>query len=90
MWWLKDVKDSDKVGLMILYTGLFVTALATGCYLLVVFHHGLDETVMDRAMSAIKDFFGIGLSLVTAAMGVLRFQSKNGNDQTQNPPAGGK
>ena len=27
---LKDVKDSDKVGLLLLFTGLFVTLLGTG------------------------------------------------------------
>jgi len=86
MWWLKDVKDSDKVGLLLLYTGVFVTFLATVGYMAVIFHGGLTEALIDQALSSIKDFFAVGLSLVTAAMGVLRFQSKsNGTTPPEAP-----
>lgn len=86
MWFLRDVKDSDKVGLLLLYTGIFVTFLSTLGYLLIIFHPGLTEGTMDRALSSVKDFFAVGLSLVTAAMGVLRFQSKS-NGTTPPPEA---
>lgn len=76
--WLKDVKDADKVGLLLLYTGIAVAFVATLAYLYIVYHSAaLYEAVEDRALSGVKDFFGIGVSLITAAMTVLRFQSKN-------------
>ena len=85
--WLPDVKDGDKVGLMILYTGLLTCGLATCGYLFIVYHSGtLYEAVEDRALAGIKDFFGIGFSLITAAMGALRFQSKNGNGTPKDEP----
>lgn len=84
--WLKDVKDADKVGLLLLYTGILCCFIATSGYLLVIFHAGLSETTVDRALSGVKDFFGVGLSLVTAAMGVLRFQSKGNGAPPAEPP----
>jgi hypothetical protein len=85
--WLNDVKDADKVGLLLLYTGIGCCAAATASYMLIIFHPGLTETTIDRALSGVKDFFAVGLSLVTAAMGVLRFQSKsNGGAPPAEPP----
>lgn len=79
---LRDVKDADKVGLLILYTGLLVCFVATCGYLAIVFHPNMQEQIMDRAMSSVKDFFGIGGTLITAAMAVLRFQSKDADKLT--------
>jgi hypothetical protein len=83
--WLKDIKDSDKVGLLLLYTGLLTTAAATLSYMVIIFHAGLSEATVDRALSGVKDFFAVGLSLITAAMGVLRFQSKGVQDTSPQP-----
>lgn len=82
--WFKDVKDADKVGLLLLYTGISVSFVATLAYLYIVYHSAtLYEAVEDRALSGVKDFFGIGLSLITAAMGVLRFQSKSDSNNSK-------
>jgi hypothetical protein len=79
--WLKDVRDSDKVGLMLLYTGLGVSVLGCGFTIFIVFHVK-DENILDRVLVAIAGLSAQGAGLVTAAMGVLRFQSKADNPPT--------
>lgn len=77
--WFKDVKDSDKVGLLLLFTGLAVTGIGTLFAVLIVFHVK-EEGTLDRVLLTIGILTSQGTGLVTAAMGVLRFQSKtNGN-----------
>ena len=76
--WLKDVKDADKVGLMLLFTGLFITFLGTVFTVWVVFHVQ-NENILDRVLVSIAVLTSQGTGLVTAAMGVLRFQSKSDN-----------
>jgi hypothetical protein len=73
--WLKDVKDADKVGLMLLFTGLLITFIGTGFTVVIVFYVK-EENIMDRVLVAIATLTAQGTGLVTAAMGVLRFQSK--------------
>ena len=74
--WLKDVKDADKVGLLLLYTGLFVSLVGT-CFTIFIVFHVKDENTLDRVLVAIAGLTAQGAGLVTAAMGVLRFQSKS-------------
>jgi hypothetical protein len=76
--WLDDLKDSDKVALMILFVGVAITGAATlGC-IAVFFHAGkLPEQEVARAVSTIKDFFGVGTSLIGAALLALKLQPKN-------------
>jgi len=76
--WLGDVKDSDKVALLVLYSGLIVVLFATAAGLAVTFHAGANEALVDRSLSIVKDLFGVGVSLITGACLVLRFQSKGG------------
>lgn len=84
---LSDVKDADKVGLLLLFTGLFITFLGTAFTVFVVFHVQ-SENVLDRVLVSVAVLTSQGTGLVTAAMGVLRFQSKgNGNG---NSPTDGK
>lgn len=73
--WLKDVKDADKVGLLLLFTGLSITFLGTAFTVWVVFHVQ-NENILDRVLVSIAVLTSQGTGLVTAAMGVLRFQSK--------------
>jgi hypothetical protein len=82
--WLKEVRDADKIALAILLLGVLITATATGAYLGVLFHHGLQEAEIDRADSVIKDFFEVGTGLIGAALLALKLQPKP--DQP-NPPA---
>jgi hypothetical protein len=74
--WLKDVKDADKVGLLLLFTGLAITTLGTGFTVFIVFRV-TNENILDRVLVSIALLTSQGTGLVTAAMGVLRFQSKN-------------
>ena len=85
--WLVDLKDSDKVALASLFTGVAITGIATlGC-LLVFFHASkLPEPDVVRAISAIKDFFAVGSSLIGAALLALKLQPKNGQ-ASQEPPS---
>jgi hypothetical protein len=76
--WLKDVKDADKVGLMLLFTGLMITFLGTAFTVVIVFYVK-EENIMDRVLVAVATLTAQGTGLVTAAMGVLRFQSKGDN-----------
>jgi hypothetical protein len=89
---LKDVKDSDKVGLLLLFTGLLVTFLGTTFSVLVAFWVH-QETTLDRVLVTVGILTSQGTGLVTAAMGVLRFQTKtNGASPAPNngqPPANG-
>lgn len=78
---LKDVKDSDKVGLLILYTGLLVTTLGVLLSAVLVLYVK-PENVLDRILSIVMILISQGGALVTGAMIVLRFQSKSGD----NPP----
>lgn len=80
--WLKDIKDSDKVALLILYSGITICFFATLAYLGVVFHPSVTEAASDRAMDAIKDFFGVGGGLVTGATLALKLQPR----QNGTPP----
>lgn len=76
--WLTDIKDSDKVALLILLLGVLVCMACTVCYLVVVYHSGtLYEAVEDRALTGIKDFFAVGTSLIAGALLALKLQSKN-------------
>ena len=84
MWWLKDVRDSDKVGPMILYTGIIVTFLGT-CLSIYLALHIQSESVLDRLLLNVGILTAQGGALVTAAMGVLRFQSKNGGNPPEAP-----
>jgi len=63
---LKDVKDADKVGLLILYTAFLFW---TGNLRIFVssFMLALPKTTVDRAISSVKDFFAVGTALITAA-----------------------
>lgn len=76
--WLRDLKDSDKVALAILMLGVAITATATGAHLFVVFHGHIQEADMDRILSVIKDFFGVGTGLIGASLLALKLQPKNG------------
>jgi hypothetical protein len=73
--WLKDVKDADKVGLLLLYTGLLVSFIGTIFTVAVIFYIK-EENVLDRVLVSVAILTSQGTGLVTAAMGVLRFQSK--------------
>ena len=77
MGFLKDTKDGDKIALLLLYSGLFLLLLGTGAILLVIFHVD-NEAKLDRALLSLTALGAQGSGLVTAAMGVLRFQSKPG------------
>jgi hypothetical protein len=79
--WLKDVKDADKVGLLLLFTGLLISVLGTAFTVWVAFHIK-DENILDRVLVAVAGLTAQGGGLVTAAMGVLRFQSKNDSPPT--------
>ena len=82
--WLTDIKDSDKVALLILLLGVGVCMACTVCYMIVVYHSGtLYEAVEDRALAGIKDFFAVGTSLIAGALLALKLQSKSEN---QLPP----
>lgn len=84
--WLKDVKDADKVGLLLLFTGLFIVFIGTAFTVFVVFHVQ-NENILDRVLVSVALLTSQGSGLVTAAMGVLRFQSKsNGSTDTTIPP----
>src|ERR1700685_2698304 len=74
--WLEDLKDSDKVALAILFLGVLITFVATGGYLLVIFKSGLIEADMDRAVTIVKDFFGVGTGLIGASLLALKLQPK--------------
>ena len=73
--WLKDVKDADKVALLLLGVGLLVMVLST-CFTVFIVFHIKDETILDRVLVAIAGLSSQGGGLITAAMGILRLQSK--------------
>jgi hypothetical protein len=72
---LKDIKDSDKVALLILFVGIFVTGTACFTGVKIIFS-GATEGMVDRALSTVKDFFAVGSGLITAAVFALRLQPK--------------
>jgi hypothetical protein len=76
--WLSDVKDSDKVGLLLLFTGLSVSLLGTVAAMFILFYMR-NESNIDRGLAVVATLGAQGGGLVTAAMGVLRFQSKSDN-----------
>lgn len=82
---LKDIKDADKVGLLLLFTGLGITTMGTVFTVWVVFHVA-NENILDRVLVAIAVLTSQGTGLVTAAMGVLRFQSKSNGTPPSEPP----
>lgn len=89
MKFLDDIKDADKVALLILALGVAVCFTCTACYLIVVYHSGtLYEAVEDRALAGIKDFFAVGTSLIAGALLALKLQSKGdgGNQPPQVKP----
>lgn len=77
--WFKDTKDGDKIALLLLFTGVALLLAGTGAVLLLVFHVS-EETKLDRAILAVTALGAQGSGLITAAMGVLRFQSKPNGD----------
>lgn len=58
--------------------------VGTGAILLLVFYIR-EETRLDRAILAVTAVGSQGSGLVTAAMGVLRFQSKSATTMTTRP-----
>lgn len=85
MKFLDDIKDADKVALLILVLGVVICFACTVCYLVVVYHSGtLYEAVEDRALAGIKDFFAVGTSLITASLLAIKLQPKG--DSPQLPP----
>lgn len=86
MKFLDDIKDADRVALLILLLGVMVCFACTACYLIVVYHSGtLYEAVEDRALAGIKDFFAVGESLIAGALLALKLQPK-GNGNPPLPP----
>ena len=85
MKFLDDIKDSDKVALLILIVGVGICLACTVCYLIVVYHSGtLYEAVEDRALGGIKDFFAVGTGLISGALLAIKLQPKG--DSAQLPP----
>ena len=85
-WFLKDTKESDKIALMILYTGIALVVGASGGWAWLALRH-LEAQVYVQAVDACKTVVSLGSGLVTSAAIVLRFQSKpNGNGQPQELP----
>jgi len=84
---LKDIKDADKVAILILLLGVLITASSTGAYLGIVYHSGsIYEAVEDKALAGIKDFFEVGTGLIGAALLALKLQPKNPNGTPPEPP----
>ena len=83
-WFLHETKDSDKIALLLLYTGIILVIMgaATGVYLIL---HIENEMRLDRALLAVAAIGTTGVSLITAASIVLRFQSKAANDKPAEP-----
>lgn len=78
--WLADLKDSDKVAIAILLLGVAVTFASTLGVIAVIFHSAhIDVAETTRAISVIKDFFGVGTGLIGAALLALKLQPKNGS-----------
>ena len=73
--WLDEVKDSDRVALLLLFVGLGVMVLSTIFTIIIVFHIK-EENVLDRVLVAIAALSAQGGGLITASMGLLRLQSK--------------
>ena len=73
--WLKDLKDSDRVALLLLFIGLGVMGLSCVFTVFIVFHIK-EETILDRVLVAIAALSAQGGGLITAAMGLLRLQSR--------------
>jgi hypothetical protein len=88
--WLLDTKDGDKIALILLFTGVFmVIAGATVTFLAILYLR--EEARLDRAIIALAGVGSQGSGLVTAGMGVLRFQQKSptNGSSTPTPPTGG-
>ena len=84
--WFKDIKESDRVALVLLYTGIIITFLSTVGYVELLFHAaGISEAIEDKALAGVKDFFAVGTSLIAAATLALKLQNKNG-DKPPEPP----
>ena len=78
MWnWLKETKDGDKIALFLLLTGVFMLFAGTGVMLFAIFKID-NEAKLDRALLALAGIGSQGSGLITAGMGVLRFQQKSG------------
>ena len=78
--WLQNIKEGDKVSLLLLYTGLLVLVSGVLASCVMVFFVHTDNT-LDRILTIIALLTTQGGGLVTAAMGFLRLQPK--------PPSGG-
>lgn len=84
--WFRDTKDGDKIALLLLFVGIGLLMAGTGVILFVIFYMK-DETRLDRAIIAVSAVSAQGNGLVTAAMGVLRFQSKTTGSSQEPQPA---
>lgn len=73
--WFQETKDGDKIALLLLFTGVVLLILGTMAILAVILWLH-DEGRVDRAIVAIGALGAQGSGLITAAMGVLRFQQK--------------
>lgn len=85
--WLANIKEGDKVSLLLLYTGLAILILGvTGTCVMVFAVH--NDTTLDKVIGIVATLTAQGSGLVTAAMGFLRLQPKqpDGNGKA-NPPA---
>jgi hypothetical protein len=74
--WLQDLKEADRVALMILYTGIGLSVFAALLYLGVIFHPSITEAAEDRALDVTKDLGAVGGSLISAAILALKLQDK--------------
>jgi len=85
MGFLENTKDSDKIALLLLYTGILLVVMGayTGVYFIL---HLEDVARLDRALLAVAAIGSTGVSLITAASIVLRFQSKTPNGKPAEPP----
>lgn len=83
--WLQDTKDGDKIGLLLLFTGVILVVLGATVTLFAIVYLK-EETRLDRAIIALAGVGAQGSGLVTAGMGVLRFQSKGNGTDTPPPP----
>lgn len=73
--WLADIKEGDKVSLLLLYTGILVliVGVAGTCVMVFMVH---NETILDKVIGIVATLTAQGSGLVTAAMGFLRLQPK--------------